>query len=299
MVNETICVSIASYRDKDLVNTVKSCWESANNKNNLFFSIVSQAEETEHSDLSFIPEHQIRYVKYHWSESTGACWAREIANRDIEQIYFLQIDSHSRFKLNWDKLILNNYKQSQKFWGDRIILTQYPDPFQIDWDNNKEVFTDIATIRKLVPFWDKNCKMLQAIHNWPEVVDVTNGDEIYFLSANSLFCLTSIMNEIPYDPNLYFTGEEPSLAVRAYTRGIRLVSPVVKFMYSNYNRSNSKRPLHWDDHSQWWETDLKSYARLKQFFNGEDLGIYGVGSKFLYDQYQKIIGIDLTNPLGE
>jgi hypothetical protein len=130
---------------------------------------------------------------------------------------------------------------------------------------------------------------------WADVVDTANGDEQYFMSANSMFAEVKLMQEIPYDAELYFTGEEPSLALRAYTRGIRLISPTIKFMFTNYNRPNSKRRLHWEDHPQWHELNRKSYDRLKQIMSGDTtLGKYGISSKFLFQQYQRVTGIDLA-----
>ncbi|MEI7674866.1 MAG: GlcNAc-transferase family protein [bacterium] len=288
-----IFVSIASYRDPDLINTVKSCYSNALNKDDLFFSIFSQAEDLEHSDLSFIPESQIRYLKSSWQESLGACWAREKATQDIIGNYFLQIDSHSRFVKNWDKLIIDNFLNAQNFWGNRIILTSYPDPFELNEDGSDKLI-DYPTLKKLQAFWDEGSKMIQSNSQWPDVVDINNGDEIYFLSANCLFSTSEIIKEIPYDKLLYFTGEEPSLAIRAYTRGIRLISPVVKFMYTNYNRPNSKRTLHWEDHSSWWELNKCSYERLQLIMTGDlTLGDYGIKSQLLFDQYQKITGINL------
>ena len=291
--DQIIFVSIASYRDPDLLNTVKSCYENATNKNMLFFSIFSQAEDSEHPDLSFIPDDQIRYIKTNWSESKGACWARSKSTSNLKGKYFLQIDSHSRFKSNWDELIINNYKNAQKFWGNRIIITSYPDPFELNSDGTAKLI-DYPLLRKLNAFWDEKSKMIQADPDWGDVVDTINGDEIFFLSANCYFSSTEIVKELPYDELLYFTGEEPSLALRAYTRGIRLISPVVKFMHTNYNRPNSKRKLHWEDHDEWWSLNQESYKRLSLIMTGdESLGEYGIKSPLLFEQYQKIVGINL------
>lgn len=291
--DEIIFISVASYRDPDLIKTIKSCYDNAKNKSLLFFSVFSQAEDSEHPDLSFIPDSQIRYVKTHWSESKGACWARCKSTSNLNGKYFLQIDSHSRFKNNWDELIVNNYKNAKNFWGDRIILTSYPDPFELNEDGSDKLI-DYPLLKKLDAFWHGESKMIQAAHNWGDVVDVVNGDEIFFLSANCYFSLVDIVKELPYDELLYFTGEEPSLALRAYTRGIRLISPVVKFMHTNYNRPNSKRRLHWEDHNAWWEMNRDSYKRLSLIMTGDQsLGEYGIKSPLLFEQYQKIVGINL------
>ena len=42
---DNIFISLAAYRDPDLVNTVKSFYENANNKERLFFSLVSHEDE--------------------------------------------------------------------------------------------------------------------------------------------------------------------------------------------------------------------------------------------------------------
>jgi glycosyltransferase involved in cell wall biosynthesis len=289
MVNR-IFLSIASYRDPDLINTVRSAFDNATYPDSLIFSVFSQAEESEHPDLSFVTN--LRYQKAHWSESLGACWARERANRNLEGDYFLQIDSHSRFLPGWDKLLIQAYKRAQTFWGNRIFFTNYPDPFELDSAGEPQLFAQAAFF-KLNAYWHEPSNMVQG--EWADVVDTANGDEQYFMSANSMFAEVKLMQEIPYDAELYFTGEEPSLALRAYTRGIRLISPTIKFMFTNYNRPNSKRRLHWEDHPQWHELNRKSYDRLKLIMSGDTtLGKYGVGSKFLFKQYQRVTGIDLA-----
>ncbi|MEI7674951.1 MAG: GlcNAc-transferase family protein, partial [bacterium] len=141
---KTIFISIASYRDPDLINTVKSAYDRAFFKNRLFFSIVSQADESEHPDLSFIPEKQIRYIKFDWRESLGACWAREISSRDISQNYFFQIDSHSRFIANWDKVVTENYNKSIKYWKQDIVYTMHPHGFSRDHDTGEEKFYSVG-----------------------------------------------------------------------------------------------------------------------------------------------------------
>jgi glycosyltransferase involved in cell wall biosynthesis len=287
-----LTVSVASYRDPDLANTIRSALENAKHPEQLFFSVFSQAEDDEHADLSFVPEANIKYQKAHWSESMGACWAREIANRDIDGDYILQIDSHSRFLPHWDKLIVSAYKKAQGFWGNRIFMTNYPDPFELD-DDGEAVLLAQTTFFKIDTYWHEPSEMVSS--KWADVVDTTNGDEQFFLSAGCLFSEVSLFKQVPYDPELYFVGEEFSMAMRAYTRGIRLVTPTVKFMLTNYNRANSKRRFHWQDHEQWHQLNRRSYERVGEMMAGNQTGIYGIGSKFLFDQYQKLIGIDFAS----
>lgn len=293
--DEIIFVSIASYRDPDLLNTVESCYYNADNKERLFFSILSQADDNEHPNLNFIPNNQIRYLQVPWSESKGACWARSITTKDLCGNFFLQIDSHSRFKNSWDSVIVNSFNNVSKYWGKDIIITNYPDPFEVDEEGNEKLI-DYSDLRKLDAYWDEGSKMIQAWYDWPNTVNTKVGDEVFFLSGNSFFCTINTIKRIPYDSELYFTGEEPSMALRAYTRGIKLVSPVVKYMHSNYRRDIPPRKLHWEDHDYWWKLNKQSYQRLAKIMTGDmSLGIFGIGSIELFKKYQEKTGIYLED----
>ena len=283
---ETIFISIASYRDGELIKTVRSAWDNARHKDSLFFSIVSQAEDEEHPDLSFIPDNQIRYVKIHWQETKGACWAREMASRDINQKYFFQIDSHSRFRPDWDLALVQGYKKLQAHWGDRIVTSNYPDSYILDLETGEDIFNQWPVFYKLRAEWDEGSRMVQA--RWEECEPVESGHEVFFVSGNNLFCESDYIREVPYDNELYFTGEEPSLALRFYTRGIKIINPPMLYMYTNYSRENTKRPLHWIDNGDWWKLNKSSYQRLAKIMTGDTtLGIYGIGSVDLYKEYQK------------
>jgi hypothetical protein len=292
---ETIFISIASYRDPDLINTIKSAWDNAKSKESLFFSVVSQAKDDEHPDLSFIPGNQINYMKFDWNESKGACWAREIASRDVHGTFFFQIDSHSRFRNEWDLILKNSYKECQSKWGNLIVLSNYPDSYTVDWDNNKDVLGEFGDFYRLRAEWDEEARMV--VPRWESCEPVEFGHEVFFVSANNLFCLLSIIKEIPYDRDLYFTGEEPSLALRFYTRGIKIINPPVRYMYTNYDRENGKRNFHWvDKRDDWWKLNQLSYQKLARILTGDlTLGRYGIGSVDLFKEYQEKTGIFLED----
>jgi hypothetical protein len=292
---KTIFISIASYRDPDLINTVRSAWNKASLKNELFFSIVSQAEDNEHPDLSFIPQNQIDYIKVHSNESKGACWAREIASRNVKGTFFFQIDSHSRFKNNWDLMLKKSYKECQSKWGDKIVFSNYPDSYTIDWNTKEDVLGEFENFFKLRAEWDETARMI--VPRWEACEPIEFGHEVFFVSANNLFCLSEIIKEVPYDGELYFTGEEPSLALRFYTRGIKIINPPIRYMYTNYDRENGKRNFHWEDkRDSWWKLDKLSYQKLAKILTGDlTLGSYGIGSFNLFKEYQEKTGIFLED----
>jgi hypothetical protein len=290
-----IFISIASYRDPELLYTVQNCYDQASDKGGLFFSIISQADYEEHPDLSFIPPNQIRYHKVSWQKSLGACWAREIASRRIDQDFFLQIDSHSRFIKDWDKVITNSYIKNEKYWGD-MVYTHHPNGFEKI--NGKDVYDNKIQQQPnySTAIWSDEARMLQPVWYFTEPSEY--GYESMYVCANSLFCRSEIIKQVPYDKNLYFIGEEPSLTLRLYTRNIRIVNPPMNYMFHMYNPTYKKvdRKLHWEDNASWADMNKKSYERLAKIMTGDmSMGVYGIGSISKYEEFKDKIGVNLDD----
>ena len=118
-----ILVSMIAYREKYLEQSVKDCYEKADNPQNLIFSVVSeQAKESLHADLSFIPKNQLIYRKYDLSEYRGVLWSRHkttevSANYD----YILYTCGHNRFAKSWDTKVFTEYKKAFKKGIVRVV----------------------------------------------------------------------------------------------------------------------------------------------------------------------------------
>lgn len=285
-----ICVSIASYRDPDLINTVNSAYNNAVNKDDISFCIVSQAEEDEHPDLSHIPN--VYYYKYHWSESRGVSWARNIAISKSKGDYILQIDSHSRFKEGWDEIIKKLYNDAKSYWGEKILLTIFPDPFEVI--DGEETYSEFTVQLKTWPIWEQDNNSFNLGQEWEEVEDQIHGDEIFYIAAGCVFASAKVYKTILPDPEIYFE-DQMSIAIRAYSRGLRLINMPDSFVYSHYDREFNGRRLHWDDHEDWGELDSVSEDRLQRLYRGELGGFWGVESRSLYNQFIKLNGVEFED----
>ena len=71
----SIFVSIASYRDPQLVPTVEDCLAKARYPEQLRFGICWQ-HGPEERPLLFASDPRVRLLDVDWRESRGACWAR-------------------------------------------------------------------------------------------------------------------------------------------------------------------------------------------------------------------------------
>jgi glycosyltransferase involved in cell wall biosynthesis len=135
--NSKIFIQIASYRDPQLVHTIKDMIANAKRPEKLVIGIARQFSETDgFDDLSeYENDKRFRILNIPHQESQGVCWARHLVQQlyDGEQ-YTLQIDSHMRFAPNWDEEMINMIKQLQKKGHKKPLLTGYVSSFNPEND---------------------------------------------------------------------------------------------------------------------------------------------------------------------
>ena len=122
--NDLIFVSVAAYRDPQLIPTIEDCLRKANHAQRLRFGICWQ-----HSGNEIAPpvEDRIRVLAIPWQESKGACWARaQVMGLWQGEQWFLQVDSHCRFAAGWDDRLLRMTQETQ---SAKPILSTYATPF--------------------------------------------------------------------------------------------------------------------------------------------------------------------------
>jgi GT2 family glycosyltransferase len=128
-------------------------------------------------------------------------------------------------------------------------------------------------------------------------------DELYkehhCISAHFLFTLPSFLEEVLPDPLIMYSGEEMSTAVRAWTRGYRMVTiknPIAwhlnKFHGDKYEKDrlwdprNSEEPF-----KHFLRKNKKGIARAKKILTGDLLGYWGSPTKEALALYEKASGI--------
>jgi hypothetical protein len=121
-----------------------------------------------------------------------------------------------------------------------------------------------------------------------------------FMGACMLFARSEIIGEIPYDPYLYFFGEEITLSARFWTHGWDIFHPHVTTMYHYWERKG--RRTHFDDHD-WQTLNQRSFARVRHMLGTEpstdpdvtfEIERYGLGTARPLAAYQAFAGVDFT-----
>lgn len=298
-----IFISIASYRDPELIPTILDCINKAKYKDNLSFGVCWQRDENENLSALKPFEHQIKIYDCDWRESRGACWARHTIQKDLynSEDFYLQLDSHHRFLENWDEHLFDLLNKARSNSSKPIIgtygTTYWPtkneplknEPYKI---NSFESFgTDGDIISR--PVYIRNHTEL----NQPLI-------KARFLSGHFIFVDAQFIKECMYDPNLYFRGEEITLSARAYTNGYDFYHPTYSIIWHEYLRPEANK--HWSDHTkkngfvmEGEDRNGKSKKRQRQLFGLESSDIdfknYGFGKIRSLHEYELYCGLDFKN----
>jgi len=293
--NGKIFIQIASYRDPELLPTLRDCIEKAHKPENLVFSICWQhSKEDEWDNLDeFKNDKRFKILDVEYTESKGACWARNSLQQQYDgEQYTLQLDSHHRFIQDWDKELIDMLKGLQEKGYEKPLLTSYissynpeTDPdgrVQVPWKMNFDRFIPEGAIFFLPA----------SIENHKELSEPITSR---FYSAHFAFSLGSFVEEVPHDPEYYFHGEEISIAVRAFTWGYDLFHPHKVIAWHEYTRKG--RTKQWDDDKTWGNKNSSSHLRNRKLFEMDghekdiDFGIYDFGPVRTLEDYEKYAGI--------
>lgn len=294
----TIFVSVANYRDPEVVPTVKSIFANAAHPENVTVGVVNQKTR---NDLFCFPvewEEQIREINIHARDAKGAGYARALAQSLYQgEDFFLQIDSHTQMLENWDVDLLEQYDLAKNLANtEKVILSQFPAGYIIEGNDRillegHKDYTHLPT-RQVLKFFRNGV--------WSaERKPMTSGlpEESETVLAGLIFAPGSIVSEVPYDPEISFFGEELCFAVRAWTRGWKIYSPAKMTLLHFYTRPSYHKI--WDtrnnNDNKWEGLERKSRGRQKRIYLGEDMGIWGVASKESMKEYEQWV----NQPVGE
>lgn len=297
MSEETIFVSIASYQDDMLKLTIADAIAKAKYPNRIKFGVVEQREAARRFNPSVSARKQIRYVGVEPEDSRGVCWARNACMSLYQnEDWYLQIDSHMLFDPHWDEWYIEQCKSLENVCK-KPIISGYPKSFYLD-KNLPVREEEIGARVHLLPGDAKFADNALIIFTSAKLLKITQPIKAWNAAAGCLFARGSFVNEIPYDPQIYFEGEEQTLCLRAFTHGWDTFHVPDMPMFHYWARD--KRTSHWDceadkkRHENWAALKINSLARVRKVLSGADVGIYGVGSKRTLEDYAAFCGVDYT-----
>lgn len=208
-----IFVSIASYRDPDVLNTIDSLIENADNPLNIF--VFNQSEDViDHPNATII---NIDYKK-----AKGPSWARHVLQSFItDEKYYMQIDAHMRVCKGWDTKMIQYLGMAN---SQKALLSYYPPPS----NNRLEPYVQRNVVRGVGS---------GAVSSIGEILNSHVGLPIvsHTMAAGFIFAPIEFAFEVPIDPQIYWNYEETDLTLRAYTNGWDFFASPEPIIWHRYN----------------------------------------------------------------
>jgi len=319
-----VFVSIASYRDSELIPTLMDMISQSVSPQSLHISICWQCDEDisifldkgmqltqqrlHHGFQLYLFSYRgavIHVISVHYYQSQGACWARHIAETLYnKEEYFLQIDSHCRFISGWDSQMIEALNDLTVF-SPKPILTCYPPSYRPD--NLEDRKNDLTRLM----FRGFSQEKILQLSPYVMTDDVTYPVRGSYLAGGFIFSLGSFVTEVPNDPQIFFEGEEIAMAVRAFTHGYDIFHPQKVLLWHFYGRKDHVKI--WTDHGNeaktkgsidqaWWERDAISKNRVKTLLGHKtteqcDHGIYCLGKQRSLSDFERTAGVDFSRCL--
>jgi predicted 2-oxoglutarate/Fe(II)-dependent dioxygenase YbiX len=298
---DCIFVRVAAYRDPECQWTVRDLFAKAAHPERVFVGVCWQylpSVDPPTFPITSYADH-VRFTRVLSGESGGVCWAR----RETEKLwrgeeYTLQIDSHSRFAREWDRLAIEELAACP---SDKPVLSSTPAPYTPPAQLCEDA---LPTVRRADSFAPDGCLRLRG-----EYLDRAPPAPLpaAFLAAGLVFSASEVIEEVPYDADLYFEQEEPAYGLRLYTHGWDLFSPGRHLVYHYYRPSQAERlaaprsaGLHWEDHRDWGRLNDRARSRFDRLVGrkrpDDDAGAdrFGLGTVRTLADYERFSGVDFA-----
>ena len=300
-----IFVSIVSYRDVLLYQTVDDLLEKASKPDLLVLGIVEQSVSQTKGLKRICDKYgaELRYIHMPPKCARGCAWARAICQQlYLDEPFYFQIDSHTLFDKAWDYNLLQQYFNihetkikfsNQPYKADDIVLSSYPNKFS---DEGKHRYSKNTTTIKII----KGNAFVDGYY-CRQVLDITDSSAAirgHFVSGGMIFASSEFVKRIPYDNHYYFEEDELSIALKLFTHNIDVYHIPNNPVFHLYTNDKTKyRPQHWDDHSQAGKMRVSSHERMKEMINdGSNMSKhYRLGEKRNLQQFEDETGLDVRN----
>lgn len=277
-----IFVSIASYCDTELIPTLKNLYKYCSDPNRLTVCVHLQDTQESLEELKSYNFINLKIIFTPKEQAQGVVWAR---NRIMEaheyEPYFLSIDSHTRFKKNWDLILINQYNSIER---PKVILTTYPNNYDVP--DIREVyhklpFNSPIKIKEFLQAEDSKSNKCRA-HNKPPLQDYEVVDSGW-VAAGFYFTRGEWLKDVVLPDNIRFNGEEDYLTFKSFLSGWNIMLASEACIWHNYNFKNKETDTPYKERNNSYliedksdsvlndmlfnESHLRSLEQLENYFN--------------------------------
>ena len=243
-----IFVSIASYCDSEIFNTLKNLYKHVSSINRIQVCVNLQDTQETYDKLVGLNYPNLDIIFTKKENALGVVVARNrIKERIKHEPYFLQVDSHSRFKQNWDLINISQYNSIEE---PKVILTAYPNEYHVP--DEEENYLDLPynaplKIRRFLSPDNPKDIRCQAT-NYPSHKDY-EPFKTQWCGAGFLFTRSEWTKEVPLPDNIVFSGEEDWQTHISFLKGWNLRTCSEATVWHNYNYKVDKTDEPYREHN--------------------------------------------------
>jgi len=295
MSKKDIFISIASFRDTELVPTINNLIENCSDPKRLKFNIFMQFGD-ELRPFELIQKTQKRGATLNvkcvpHQESKGVCWARHhLLSLYNGEDFYLQLDSHHRASKSWD-LECIKMVDDLKDIGYNPTLSAYL-PSYSPFDESR---VDEAWRLSVDRFTPEGC-LFFIPDTMPNFKKRKLPMRSRFASGHFIFSEGDICSIPFYNPDYFFHGEEIFASCSLERHNKQLFAPSKPLLWHEYSRNYRGNKKVWDTMPDWVERNNKCHSINRQYFHIDPRGDYDFtpyekNAKFSIQDYEKFAGI--------
>lgn len=298
----TIFVAIPSYRDPECRHTVDDLLARATFPDRISLGICLQADEHDDTRSYLESKYSSSKVRIHfvdYRKAAGPCVARAQAQKLWQgEEYYLQIDSHMRFRPGWDCFLIAELEFCS---SSKAILTTYP----LGYTLPNKVSSECRPTLLCASSFDSAGMLRQTGKILAQ--NSTKPPESLFWAGGFSFSSSRVITEVPYDETLRFLffGEEASMAARLWTSGWDFFAPTEAVVYHLWTRAYRPvfQELESEETTQYRAASAQFVRKLLSLDDdtkGENnggliAGKYQLGSERSFEDYQKHLGVHFSS----
>lgn len=283
----TIFVSVASYRDSDCANTLRSLFENASDPSRVHVGVCEQNSRAG-GEACVPPEFewhdQVRRIGLPSKEAKGPTFARYLCSTLYNgETFYCQVDSHTRFTKGWDTRAISMLRKCP---SSKPVLTHYPH----DWSMEGRKFSGSQSVPVLcrADFDDRGVPTFNAV----TLPASSTPKPVPFTSGGFVFGPGTMLRDVPFDPDLphLFQGEEVLYSARLWTSGYDFFTPTENLVFHHYYRDDA--PKFWSD-VDYAAQQERTVSKVRKLLEGKLTAYsHGMGTARTLREYWDFAGID-------
>ena len=289
----SIFVQLASYHDYELPHTILDALATSSGNHQINFGVHHNYYENNDIELPEVLNLKAEISRA--PDNLGMGMSRAVAHQFYNgEDYYLQVDSHTRFRELWDETYISEVKRYQRMGFAKPLLTTYPRNY---WYEDGVLKSDKTWNVSCISFEEDKDKFFNM--RVPSQTAWNNPYGNVFsrsVSGGSIFTVGPFI--VP-NRNTHSVGEEILIAARAFTAGYDLLIPKenqLSHLYYDHTKphANGRRMVWQDFPEKSAEMEKSGIAEVQRIFLSNVVGPDGLGTERSLEEFEIFSGLDFS-----